>query len=121
MGFQKNEIKILFLLCSLLLAGSGIRLYQNRWEPLPKIQEAHDLGKTEGIENEEIHFNQKVSLNKATKKELESLPGIGPVMAQRVIHYRNTHHNFKSIDELKEVKGIGEKTLEKIKSNLTLD
>jgi len=120
-GFQKSEIKILIFLCILLLAGSGIRIYQNRWGPLPKIREAHDPGKTEGIENEEIYFNQKISLNNATEKELERLPGIGPVLAQRIVQYRNTHNNFNSIEELKKVKGVGEKTVEKIKSNLTVD
>lgn len=120
-GFQKSEIKILLILCLLLLSGSGLRLYQNKWRSLPLLQEIHDPGKMDFIETGDMHCIQKVSLNKANREELESLPGIGPVIAQRIIEYRNTHHRFKSIDEVRQVKGIGEKTLHKIRSKLTLD
>ena len=62
----------------------------------------------------------KINLNAATAEELESLPGIGPVMAKRIIEYRNTHGSFYNIEEIKEVKGIGEKTYEKIKVLITI-
>ncbi len=56
-----------------------------------------------------------LNINTATAEELQTLPGIGPAMSQKIIHHRKEHGNFTSVDELTEVKGIGEKTLEKLK------
>lgn len=56
-----------------------------------------------------------VNVNTATQEQLESLPGIGPVSAGRIIEYRDTNGPFKSVEQLVEVKGIGAKTLEKFR------
>jgi competence protein ComEA len=61
-----------------------------------------------------------VNLNTATKEELVALPGIGPAKAQAILDYRNSHGAFKSIEEVKDVKGIGAKRFEKLKSELTV-
>lgn len=63
---------------------------------------------------------KKVSLNQATTGELETLPGIGPSKAAAIIKYREEVGAFKSIDELTNVSGIGEKTLEKLRDSLDL-
>jgi competence protein ComEA len=55
-----------------------------------------------------------VNINTATAEELETLPGIGPVCAQRIVDYRQEQGRFSSIEQLLEVKGIGSKSLEKI-------
>ena len=52
-----------------------------------------------------------VDLNAATLEQLDGLPGIGPVLAQRILDWRIAHGRFGSVDELSEVSGIGEKTL----------
>jgi competence protein ComEA len=63
----------------------------------------------------------KVDLNKATQKELENLPGIGPVHAKSIIASRNARGGkFKSIDELEKIDGIGPKTVETIRPYLEL-
>lgn len=56
-----------------------------------------------------------VNVNLATAIELETLPGIGSVIAQRIIEYREQHGPFHSLNELAQVKGIGPKKLEKLK------
>ena len=61
-----------------------------------------------------------VNINTATKTELESIKGIGPVKAQAIIDYRTAHGSFKSIDELDNVKGIGKSTLGKIRGDVSL-
>jgi len=56
-----------------------------------------------------------VSVNSAGEQELQKLPGVGPAMSGRILEYRREHGGFKSVDELEEVKGIGPKTLEKMR------
>jgi comEA protein len=67
---------------------------------------------------EEVTF--PVNINTASAKELDALPGIGEVLAQRIIDYRTANGPFQSVDDLIKVKGIGEKTLEKIKPYATV-
>ena len=61
-----------------------------------------------------------VNINTASKKELDALPGIGEVLAQRIIDYRSANGPFSTVDELTKVKGIGAKTLEKLKPYATV-
>lgn len=61
-----------------------------------------------------------ISLNSATAEQLESLTGIGPAMAARILEYRSEIGSFSSIDQLTEVPGIGSKLLEKVRDQLTL-
>lgn len=53
---------------------------------------------------------QPIDLNNATLAELETLPGVGPVLAQRILDHRTTNGRFSSVDELRDVSGIGDKT-----------
>ena len=55
-----------------------------------------------------------LDLNSATLEELQTLPHIGPVLAQRIVDYRTEHGGFQSVSELMEIKGIGEKIYEAI-------
>lgn len=57
-----------------------------------------------------------LDLNRASAEDLESLPGIGAVLAQRVIAYRKSAGRFQAVEELREVKGIGSKKFDRIKS-----
>ncbi|MFF8911806.1 helix-hairpin-helix domain-containing protein [Streptomyces sp. NPDC015032] len=50
-----------------------------------------------------------VSLNLATVEQLDTLPGVGPVLAQHIVDYRTQHGGFRSVDELREVNGIGDR------------
>jgi competence protein ComEA len=61
-----------------------------------------------------------ININTATKDELVALPGIGPAKAQAILDYRKSHGPFKSVEELKDVKGIGAKRFEKLKSELAV-
>jgi len=61
-----------------------------------------------------------VNINTATKDELIALSGIGPAKAQAILDYRKLNGPFKSIDDLKNVKGIGAKRLEKLRPELSL-
>jgi competence protein ComEA len=54
-------------------------------------------------------------LNRATAEQLQELPGIGPVLAARIVEERHSHGPFRSVDELLRVRGIGPKTLAKVR------
>lgn len=61
-----------------------------------------------------------VNLNTATSEQLDTLPGVGPVTAQKILDWRAAHGAFASVDELLEIDGIGEKTLAEIAPHVTL-
>ena len=65
-------------------------------------------------------FTGIININRATKSEFDSLAGIGPVIAGRIVTYRNQNGPFMAIEDLLKVSGVGPKTLEKIRSRLTL-
>ena len=61
-----------------------------------------------------------VNINTATVDELKSLPGVGPAKAAAIVVYRRQHGSFKSVEELKEVKGIGDGIFNKLKDEATV-
>ncbi len=80
-------------------------------------------------ENMEIHSvatsseekkSSVVNLNKATETDLQTLPGIGPAKATAIITYRTEHGDFKTVEELGEVSGFGDKTVERLKPLVTV-
>lgn len=62
----------------------------------------------------------QVNINTADSVTLQTIPGIGPSKAERIIEYRSTNGSFKSIDDIKNISGIGNKTFESIKKYLTV-
>jgi comEA protein len=94
-------------------------VYLSRITPRPVII------KDEKVNNEVLGVqietkSNLINLNRAKLNELIVLSGIGPAFAQRIIDYRNKKNGFLSTEELKLVKGIGEKTYEKIKDKVTI-
>ncbi len=95
----------------------------NKNEYVSPVQK-NNSKKIERVSNVEVSKkteNIKININKASKQDLERLPGIGPVKAQKIIDYREANNGFKSINELINVEGIGEKTLQKIRDSITLE
>ncbi len=117
---DKHYLRAVSCLVVLILIGAGY------WG-LRRFNPALFLGKPDFIavphdeqsdQKTELSPEEKpelLNINTATAEELQTLPGIGPSMSQRIIQHRKEHGNFTSVDALTEVKGIGEKTLEKLK------
>ena len=61
-----------------------------------------------------------VSLNHATPEQLDALPGVGPTLAQRIVAFRRAHGSFRSLEQLRQVSGIGARTYDEMRPLLTL-
>lgn len=76
-------------------------------------------GQTNGTS--ETKTNEKININTATQTELETLPGIGPSTSLKIVNYRKENGNFKTIEDIKEVSGIGEVKYENIKDLICVE
>jgi len=79
-----------------------------------------EAGKVAGASATKATVSGKVNINSATLSELDTLSGIGPAYAQRIIDYRVSKGGFKTLEELMNVKGIGQKTFDKFKDKISL-
>ena len=61
-----------------------------------------------------------IDLNEATAEQLQQLPGIGPALAQRIVDFRQQHGPFQRVEDLLKVRGIGEKSFEKLRRLVTV-
>ena len=101
----------------------------NEFYEILEISENADLSSINGntvlkdhdvIEIPAVTVTQKVSINTGSKEELMTLPGIGETTAQSIISYRDEHGFFQTLEDLMEVKGIGQSKFTKIKDLITL-
>lgn len=76
--------------------------------------------KNDACITDETTTSSKVSINNATLEQLQTLPGVGEAKAQDIINYRNSSGPFQSIEDIKNVSGIGESLFAKIKDYITL-
>ena len=72
------------------------------------------------VEEKETTQNSKININTATQTQLETLPGIGPSTAQKIITYREENGKFNNIEDIKEVSGIGDSKFNNIKDYITV-
>ena len=83
------------------------------------VSSKEDINSTQGNSSTSTS-SKKVNINTATQEELDTLPGIGPSIASKIIDYREQNGKFNSIEEIKEVSGIGDAKYEKIKDSITI-
>ena len=120
-AIERHYWKAVTFLVVLILVGSGF------WG-VRRFAPAVFLGKPDliAVPNEERPHNQTtetlpsnkpelLNINTASAEELQTLPNIGVQMAQKIVDYRTQHGKFASVDALQNVKGIGAKTLEKLR------
>lgn len=65
--------------------------------------------------------SELIHLNQATAEQLQALPGVGPALSERIVLYRTEYGPFRTVDQLTEVKGVGQAKLAKFKDQLTID
>lgn len=93
----------------------------NLAEPLKDGQKIYVPRQGESLPEEINQENDLTDLNKADTIELDALPGIGPALAERIIAYREEHGGFSSIEEIKNVKGIGDALFEELRDLITAE
>lgn len=89
---------------------------------VPAIGEVVSDVRTPILQGQGGSMNQgdKININQASAEELQSITGIGPSKANAILQYREENGAFKSIDELMNISGIGDKTFEKLKDEITI-
>ncbi len=135
-GFTRTELTALIVLSAVFLVGSAVKL----WMPAGRDDVAKHafsyavldsqfqaLSRTPGEttatvarrltpgKSASIPAPRSIDVNSASSAELQRLPGIGPAIALRIVAYREKHGRFPTVDNLTDVKGIGVRTLERIR------
>ena len=113
---EKREKFILLALLAMLLIGLAFGLYQKRSVRID-VRPDNFTYPAEGPSTE----TSKININVSGSAELMKLKGVGKVLADRIIEYRSTNGNFREVEELKKVKGLGGKLYEKIKDEVSID
>lgn len=114
---RAERLVIVVLVLSALL-GVGINYYKKIYYRVDLRAEPSELVKS-NIDIDKLIIEAKlVNINKASPEELTRLPGIGEVLAERIISYRNTKGPFRRIEDITGVKGIGPEKFNKIKEFL---
>ena len=119
-GVKENADLSHINLASILEDGTKIYIPSIQEKTENTLNENNDLNISSKInENINSNNNQKININTATQEQLETLPGIGQSTALKILDYRKENGKFKKIDDIKQVKGIGEAKFNKIKDLIT--
>ena len=116
-GLEKREKFILLVLLIALLIGLALGLYQKRSVRVDVGPDNFNYSAAEDPSTEKL----KININESDPVRLMKLKGVGKVLAGRIIEYRSASGNFVSVEDLKKVKGLGQKLYEKIKDKVSID
>ena len=111
-------IAIALVFCALLI---GYNAFYVPDASLESFVETDRLSGNGEYSMEAEESSEKIHLNTASLEDLDTLQGIGPALAQRIIDYREEYGGFSRVEELKEVKGIGEGLFEQIRDSVTVE
>jgi comEA protein len=104
-SLTSHERKVLIFIGILILCGAVLKLLNIKSKPA-----AENISQTA-----DLSAKITININNASLEELEKIPGIGPEIGRRIIDYRKAHGAFKTHEDLKKVKGIGDKKLKSIR------
>jgi comEA protein len=129
LALTATEQRVILFLAVTFLIGGGIRLYQETFPAGQRFDYSSadstfaslsSAAKSETVQEKTQDTIQPVNINTATKKELMKLPGIGEVIAERIVLYREDEGPFKTAEDLQKVKGISSRKFQQLKSLVTV-
>ena len=109
-SFTKHERLVLWVLLGVLAGGGGLHWVGSRFPQADGLLHFMDY----------VNDQARVDINTATAEDLVNIPGIGPGLAKRILEYRATHGGFHSLQQLKEIPGIGVKKYEVISTHMKI-
>lgn len=109
---KRFGVFLVWAMAALLLVAVSVTAMSDRLALVPLT--------TEAITTTSTTRALTVNLNTATAEELQQLEGVGEVLSGRIIAYRETHGNFRSVEDLLDVQGVGQARLEKWRPYLTV-
>lgn len=119
---MKKLLSSLFVSAAISLGGFTIS--QMPANAATKTETTEKMSKKDKKKKKEAAGQEKmakdININTASQTQLEKINGIGKTLAKAIIDYRKTNGKFKSVDDLKNVKGIGPKVIDKIKAQATV-
>jgi competence protein ComEA len=132
LALTATERRVLLFVTGAFVAGLGIRFYQETFPATPSFDYAAADSAFAALSSAATDATDEdgesgpvapgpLNLNTATKHQLVALPGIGEVMAERILRHREDHGPFRDIEELRSIKGISKRSLEKLKPLVTVD
>jgi len=113
---EKRERSILLILLAILVVGLVYGYYQKR-PAYVDVKSDNFAYTAEDPSND----RPRININESDSAGLMRLKGVGNILAGRIIEYRSTNGDFRSVEDLKKVKGIGQKLYEKIKDEVSVD
>jgi len=130
LALTKSERKVATFLVGSFILGLLVRLYQETFPAAPGFDyrasdstfaALNSASADDSTSKENPKSGGKIGLNSATKGELMSLPGIGEITAERILIYREEQGPFRSIEDLRNIKGISKLRLAKLKPLVTVN
>jgi comEA protein len=129
LALTSTERKVILFLSGAFVLGAGIRLFQETFPSVPEFDYAasdstfaslSERPVDDTIAEDDTAAPVVVNINTASKQELMTLPGVGAVMAERILAYRAKVGSFKSCEEMRNIKGIGKRRLEQLLPLITV-
>ncbi|MCK5305889.1 MAG: helix-hairpin-helix domain-containing protein [Candidatus Omnitrophica bacterium] len=120
LNLTKEEKLITIFIILALILGMGTLHFKRSIKSPDESASQQDFKRGAGLIEEEIKKSKQVNINRADVDELSSLPGVGKVIAARITAYRLEKGDFIHREDIKKVKGIGDKKFEKMREYILL-
>lgn len=126
LALTATERKVLLFVTGAFVAGLGVRLYQETFPPTAVLDYASAdstfavLSAATDTSDLPAGHHSPVDINRATQQQLMALPGIGAVTAERIIAHRTQYGPFRSIEDLRKIRGISGRKLEQLRPLITV-
>jgi len=127
LSITPQERRIVAFLIAALLIGCTVRLVRHHLfdrpsdiSIIPSELTGEDLSDAPAPDSQEVKPPEKININTAGPQQLQSLSGIGPHLARRIVEHRHRHGPFSSPSDITSVPGIGEKTYQRLRDQITI-